>query len=316
MIDINTILCPVDFSDFSRHALAHALQLARWFRSSLTVLYVYPLPAAPPPVLFGGFPGPIPPAGPSTSSSLPSGPEHDEALARVSQFVSTIDSTDVEVSVQALPGSPASTILAEAARIHSDVIVLGTHGHSGFERWVLGSITEKVLRKAPCAVITIPAPVSAPPPDALQLFKRILCPTDFSAASLKALEYALALGKEADADLILMHVIEGLPDAPHWQQPPGPAVVEYLRMNEEDALSRMRALVPGDAHAWCHPKTLLKTGRPYEEILRTVVELDIHLIVMGVHGRNAIDRLFFGSTTAHVVRAAACPVLTVKDQRE
>ena len=59
MVTIRSILCPVDFSTFSRHALQHGAQLARWFQATLNVLYVYAPPGAPPPVLFGGLPGPM-----------------------------------------------------------------------------------------------------------------------------------------------------------------------------------------------------------------------------------------------------------------
>jgi nucleotide-binding universal stress UspA family protein len=311
MIDIKTILCPIDFSDFSRHALTHAVQLARWFEANLTVLYVYPLPAGPPPVVFGGLPGPIPPVGPAASESLLAG-MHEDALARLSGFVSGIDTTGFTLKMDARGGTPAAGILHEAERVRADVLVIGTHGHSGFERWILGSVTEKVLRKAACPVLTIPPPVGDAPGDPLAIFKRILCAVDFSDASLRGLEYALTLAKEADAELLMMHVIEGLPEPPDWQQPPGPAVVEYLRLSEENALTRLRAAVPVDAQTWCTPHTVLTTGKPYNEILRVAREHDSHLIVMGVHGRGAIDRLFFGSTTNHVVRAAPCPVLTVR----
>ena len=309
--DIKTILCPVDFSAFSRDALAHGAQIAKWFDSQLIVFYVYPPPFAPPPVLFSGLPGPIPvePFPPLTTS-----PEQTQSdvIAELTKFVATVDTTGVQVRIVAQPGSPVRDILDQAKAVNSDLIVLGTHGHTGFDRLVLGSVTEKVLRKATCAVLTVPPPVTEPPPDPVQLFKRILCPMDFSEASLKALEYALSLAKEADAELLLMHVIEGLPEAPDWQLPGSPSVTEYLRLSEERALARLRAAIPEDAHAWSRPETLIATGKPYEAILRVAAERDMRLIVMGVHGRNPIDRLFFGSTTNHVVRAATCPVLTLK----
>jgi nucleotide-binding universal stress UspA family protein len=311
MIDIKAILCPIDFSDFSRHALTHAVQLARWFEANLTVLHVYPLPAAPPPVVFGGLPGPIPP-GEFPPGSLPPERVHDDVLARVSDFTSTADVAGITLNLDARSGTPARGILDEADRLHSDLVVLGTHGHSGFERWILGSVTEKVLRKAVCPVLTVPPPVRDAPRDPLQLFARILCGIDFSDTSLKGLEYALALAEEADAELLLMHVIEGLPDPPDWQQPPGPAVVEYLRLSEENALTRLRTALPHDAQTWCHPHMILTTGRPHHEILRIAQERDAHLIVLGVHGNRPVDRLFFGSTTNQIVRAAPCPVLTVR----
>jgi nucleotide-binding universal stress UspA family protein len=79
-----------------------------------------------------------------------------------------------------------------------------------------------------------------------------------------------------------------------------------------EALKRFRALLPDDAATWCRPHTILATGKPYREILRVAREQDAHLIVMGVHGRGTVDRLFFGSTTNQVVRAATCPVLTLR----
>lgn len=311
MTEIRTILCAVDFSAFSRHALEHAAQLAKWFGSRLVVFYVYPPPAPPPPVLYSNLPGPFAsePFPPLTAS-----PEQTLAdmTAELTKFAAGVDMTGVQVRIHAQPGSPVRDILDEAGAVNSDLIVLGTHGHTGFDRWVLGSVTDKVLRKATCAVLTVPPPVGEPPADPLQMFKRILCPMDFSDASLKALEYALSLAKEADAELLLMHVIEGLPDAPDWQQPAGPAVAEYLRLSEAHGLERLRAAVPADARAWCRPETLVATGKPYEAILRVAAERGARLVVMGVHGRNPIDRLFFGSTTAHVVRAATCPVLTLR----
>ena len=92
--------------------------------------------------------------------------------------------------------------------MNADLLVLGTHGRSGFERLLLGSVTEKVLRRAPCPVLTVPRhhPEAVPPPPVL--FKRIVCPLDFSDSSLRALEYALSLAQEADAHLTAMHVIE------------------------------------------------------------------------------------------------------------
>jgi nucleotide-binding universal stress UspA family protein len=310
MIAINHILSPVDFSAFSQHALQHAVQLARWFDSTLTVLYVYPHPAAPPPVLFGGLPGPLP-LEPYPALTVSPEVAHQDVMARLAKFAATVDTSGVQLHITARAGTAVRGILDEATASHSDLIVLGTHGHGGFDRWMLGSVTEKILRKASCPVVTIPPPAPESAGGA-RMFARILCPVDFSDWSLKALEYAMTLAKEADADLLLMHVIEGVADVRHWQQPIIPSILEYLRLSEQNALQRLRALIPADARAWCRPHEMLVTGKPYEEILRVSREQDAHLIVMGVHGRNPIDLLFFGSTTNHVVRGAACPVLTLK----
>jgi nucleotide-binding universal stress UspA family protein len=311
MIRIGNVLCPVDFSPFSRHALQHGVQLGRWFNATVTMLYVYPPPAAPPPVLFGGLPGPLPmqPYPPLTVSPDQT---HEDILAAVAAFAATIDTTGIHLQMHAREGGAVRTILDEAKTLPADLIILGTHGHSGFDRWMLGSVTETILRKASCPVLTVPPPVAEPAVDPVTMFKRILCPIDFSDSSMKALEYAVSLAKEADAELLLMHVIEALADIAHWQQPVNPAIVEYLRRSEHNALTQIRAALPADARTWCTPKELLVTGKPYQEILRVARDEDVHLIVMGVYGRNPIDLMFFGSTTNHVVRAATCPVLTLK----
>jgi nucleotide-binding universal stress UspA family protein len=273
---------------------------------------MYPPPVGPPPMLFGGLPGPIPPVEPYRPETVSPDRTYEDVYARLEQFTSTFDTAGIALNIAAHEGAATQGILEMAARIPSDLIVLGSHGHSGFEHLVLGSVTEKVLRKAPCPVLTVPPGVGEAPRNAQDIFRRILCAIDFSDASLKGLEYALSLAKEASAELLLLYVIEGLPDAPDWQQPTGPAVMEYVTMSEAQALKRFRGVLPHDADTWCRPQTILATGKPYREILRAAREHDAHVIVMGVHGRGAVDRLFFGSTTNQVVRAATCPVLTLR----
>jgi nucleotide-binding universal stress UspA family protein len=270
-------------------------------------------PAAPPPVLFGGLPGPIPS---EPYPTLTVSPErlHEDVTAQLTKFAETVDASRVQMRIEARMGTAVRGILDDAAAQHSDLIVMGTHGHGGFDRWLLGSVTEKILRKASSPVLTVPPPAGELAGGVLAMFKRILCPIDFSDPSLKALEYALSLAKEADADLLLIHVIEGLTDLQHWQQPTNPSLLEYVRLSEQDALRRMHEILPAGAHAWCRPQAILATGKPYAEILRVAREQDVHLIVMGVHGKNPLGLMFFGSTTHQVVRAATCPVLTLRSR--
>jgi nucleotide-binding universal stress UspA family protein len=88
-------------------------------------------------------------------------------------------------------------------------------------------------------------------------------------------------------------------------------VPEYRRFLEEDARRRLAEAVPDEARAWCEPVERVGCGKAYREILRVSTEEASDAIVMGVHGRGAAE-LFFGSTASHVVRQAACPVLTVR----
>jgi nucleotide-binding universal stress UspA family protein len=129
--------------------------------------------------------------------------------------------------------------------------------------------------------------------------------------SLRALEYAFSLAKEADARIILLHVVEGLVNPSYASQFRNVSVLEYYEQMEEEARRQLAAVVPEDARTWARPVERLTRGRAYRQILQTADEESVELIVMGVRGRGAVDRLVFGSTTDHVIRRARCPVLTL-----
>jgi nucleotide-binding universal stress UspA family protein len=120
------------------------------------------------------------------------------------------------------------------------------------------------------------------------------------------------LAERASGHLTLAHVVEVLPAV----QDPGIGspfdITGFYARLEEDATRRLATLVPDSLRTCCDVSDIVLRGKPYAELLRLARERQIDLIVMGVHGRNAIDRLVFGSTTEHIVRRAACPVLTVR----
>ncbi|HEY6506823.1 MAG TPA: universal stress protein, partial [Vicinamibacterales bacterium] len=141
--------------------------------------------------------------------------------------------------------------------------------------------------------------------------RRIVCPIDFSEASLAALEYATSLATEADASLTLLHVIEVPPEL---RESPVHGEVDVDRIRaaaEAECLRRLRALVPDSVRQACTVHTSVVEGRAAREIVRAAAVDGDDLIVMGVRGRNALDMLVFGSNTQYVVRAATCPVLVV-----
>jgi len=142
-------------------------------------------------------------------------------------------------------------------------------------------------------------------------FKRILCPVDFGDASKAALELATSIASEGDADLTVLHVLEPGADAEPLTSRPI-TVPEYHQARHQEACAQLKALVDNDMREWCRPSTRLVRGKAYREILGTATEDAADLIVMGVHGRNPVDLALFGSTTNHVVRAATCPVMTIR----
>jgi nucleotide-binding universal stress UspA family protein len=297
MTSIARILCPIDFSEESAHAVDHAIAMARWYNASLTGLHVYDPSFVPGPGL--------------------EGPEAElkrlEDDTRAS-FVGA-GATGVGLEILVDVGRPAHQILARASAMPADLIVMGTHGTSGFEHLVLGSVTERVLRKAPCPVLTVPPRARA---TSSLPFKRLVCAVDFSEWSLKAVETTLSLARETRADVTLVHVIEW-----PWHEPPPPhlselprqqakALADFRQFVEERAVAQLKALMPAATppHEAVAPRIV--HGTPYVEILRVAGESHADLIVMGVHGRNAADLVLFGSTTNQLVRRATCPVLTVR----
>jgi nucleotide-binding universal stress UspA family protein len=306
MTQIQRILCPIDFSDHSRRALDHGLAIAHWYGSTITLLHV----AAITPVA-AYAPGDL-----ILPSVILTPEDRDELLAAMKRFGDTEGGSSVPIHAELAEGPAASEILATADRMHSDLIVLGTHGRSGFERLALGSVTEKVLRKATCPVLSVPPKVPDVVPAPPVLFKRILCATDFSDCSTQALNYAMSLAQEASARLTVLHVIELPPEVPpdaHETMPAGPRTLrDYIAAAEEDRRERLRLAVPDAVRTYCTVETVLATGKPYKEILRVAGEQSSDLIVIGIHGRGAANLLFFGSTAQHVVRQATCPVLTLR----
>jgi nucleotide-binding universal stress UspA family protein len=296
VLQIRKIVCPVDFSTISKRALDHAAVLARWYDAELYPLHVIPLL----PTVFG-FPSPVSVAvEPATSEAV---------VGELTTFVADAAAMVKKTTPVVREGSPAVEILHYAAENDADLIVIGTHGRTGFERFMLGSVTEKVLRKAPCPVLSVP-PHSEGQPES-PVFSRILVGTDFSEPAGRGVEHALSLAQEANARLTLLHVLDWLPGKELDRYPQFDADA-YKRALTRDARAKLEQLVPEEARNWCAPELRISCGKPYREILRIAAEERADLVVVGVRGAGPVDRMLFGSTAQHLVRQATCPVLTIR----
>ena len=297
-----SILCPVDFSEFSRRALDHALAVARCYGATVTALHVAtPLPTGVNVPAYLGAEVAVPMALPATDRAVLR--EQVQRLADAERA----PGVPVNVAVEEAPDVHRE-ILVQAERLGSDLIVLGTHGRSGFERLFLGSTAERVLRKARCPVMTVPPLMPDAVPRGPVPFTRIVCAVDFSPSSTRALEYALSLTRHGGGALTLIHVVEVIPL--YYDYSP-PAVVDVAAW-ARDAQRRLRALVPDAVRADCHVDEIAAAGKPYREIVSLAGALGNDLIVMGVRGRSTADLAFFGSTANHVIRDARCAVLTLR----
>jgi nucleotide-binding universal stress UspA family protein len=300
MTRIQHVLCPIDFSDASRHALDHAIAMARWYKARVTVLHAHEMPR----VYAAPYVGPE-----ALEPIVLTDVERRALLDHLDTYVDADrDAAGVEIETVLNEGlNVAGAVLQYASSNRVDLITIGTHGRSGFDRLVLGSVAEKVLRKSCCPVMTVPPRVEDAVPRQLSSIQRILCAIDFSKSSGRALEYAGSLAQESGARLTVLHVVD---------VPSGAA--------DLSGLTEFRAALFRNAHGElsrateaCIPEgvavdDLLLAGTSYKEILRVAADQDAGLIVMGVQGRGAIDMALFGSTTNHVVREATCPVLTLR----
>jgi nucleotide-binding universal stress UspA family protein len=294
MLEIKLILCPIDFSEFSIRAYHYALSLAQHYRAELVAQHIVELWRYP----FSDY-----------VASQGDYAEFHRAFReggkeRLLEFVKnhTHDESQPELVVH--EGVAADSILSFAQARKADLIVMGTHGRRGFDRVVLGSVTDRVMRMAPCPVLAIsrlPNEVMAAVEERRRVhhLNRILFCTDFSEASERALNYALSATAEYDAELTLLHVLEEVPS---------PAKTEDAIATATQQLDK---LIPQEGRKTLKIKTRLRIGKPYMEIIQFVVDAQIDMVARGVSGRGALDRAVFGSTTYRVMQLGACPVLAV-----
>lgn len=202
MLTIRHILCPVDFSDFSRRALDLAFALAVRYRAEITALHV-DVPSLPPTAAF--------PESPAILS--PDATSMEQLRAELACFVAPSRTPDIPLRMAVTQGDPVTTILLEAEVLSADIIVMGTRGMGGLERWVLGSVAEKVLRKAPCPVLTVTRGRQEPYSLDPGRFTEVLCALQLSESSKQTLAVAVSTAQAAGAHLTLLHVLEDMRQA-------------------------------------------------------------------------------------------------------
>src|SRR5208283_4977594 len=292
MLEIKRILCPIDFSEFSARAYRYALTIAGHYRSKVVAQHIVELWR-------------YPSAGFAASASL-----YDEFCQAVlesgkeqlQEFVKKHTQDEALPELVVHHGRAPDSILSFAEAQKVDVIVMGTHGHRGYDRLMLGSVTERVMRTASCPVLA----VCQEPRDSTgtgkdhghaHYLRRILYCTDFSENSDPALNYAISATEEYDAELTLLHVMEEVPSAAKTEK----AIAA--------ATEQLEKLIPPEGRKSLKVKTAVRMGKPYRQIIQFALEAQIDMVAMGVRGRGALDLAVFGSTTYRVLQLGPCPVL-------
>jgi nucleotide-binding universal stress UspA family protein len=292
MVNIEHVICPVDLSEPSAFALRHAAAWARYYDAWLHVLHVAPLPQ---PLLS--------PMG--TMATLPERPLA-EITAEVERFVAGILPGDDDHILDVIQGHPAAAIVAASSRANS-VLVMGTHGWSGLDRLLLGSVAECVARATHCPLLVVPPHTSSL--ETTPALKQVLCAVDFQSSSLASLRYALSLAQEAKARVEVVTVLEYL------RADDVGALIETMVPEHEDVrharLRDLRERIPDDARLWAEIRENVLAGPPANALLRRSEAIEADLIVMGTGDRPHLHALWLGSTTGRLLREARCPVLIV-----
>jgi len=150
MIKLQKIVCPVDFSNCAQQALNYAVELTQQFRGELSIVHAYEDPAAyVAPMPMSGYVGP----GADLLLEL-----RKQLEMRLEQCKANVEKTGVKVRGELLEGTPYRVVLDWAKEWGADLIVMGTHGHTGLTHALLGSVTERVVRMSTCPVLTIRTP--------------------------------------------------------------------------------------------------------------------------------------------------------------
>lgn len=297
-MEVKRVLCPTDFSPCARQALEVAVLVARSFAAELHVLHGVVLHAEDPHGALG---------------RLPQLEEWEETLRRTaaSALAADIaphrDGTLHIVQAERRAPFPADAILAYAAEVEADFIVMGTHGRRGLAHLLLGSVASEVVRRAPCPVMTVRP---APEEQRLGAIERILVGVDFSPSGDAALAAARELAQRWTAALDLLHVVEETVMPALYAA----GVTSLLAVNphirprcEAEMLRRLAATGAVPAGVTAH----VREGRPAQELVTLARERSADLVIVGTARRRGVERLLLGSVVEKVIRLAPCPVLVV-----
>ena len=143
------------------------------------------------------------------------------------------------------------------------------------------------------------------------VIKRILVPTDFSETAKHALSYGVSFGKEYEAEVLLLHVVETLAVGYASDVFPVPMaeVFDEIAGYAKTEIGKLAAEIKGKGVA---VREMVVQGKPSAEIVRIALEEQVDIIVVGTHGKGMLDQALFGSTAERVIRRAPCPVLTCR----
>lgn len=283
------IIWTTDFSENAEASLPYAEEIASRFDADLVLVHVL----LDIPLFYASFIG--------DSSAYLSAMEkaRGEASAELENLARGLRNRGVAARVTLLEGSPYKEVTQFAETEGADLIVIGSRGLSGLERVIIGSTAEKIVRNAPCPVLTVHKHPELP----LKI-KNILLLTDLSDLSKVAFRPALELAGNLGARLTLLHIMEpGVPLAREDEKALADALVGVMEGLLKNTGEEFRKEME---------KVVLKAGGAAEGVARFCEENPVDLIVMATHGRTGLRKTLLGSVAEKILRNVEIPVLTVR----
>lgn len=282
------ILVPTDFSDLSMIAIDSAISYATVFGGQISLFHSHiPITELDEPYALG------------MSNQVYQDYETIEASIR--ERLETIANEKIDTNMQSELivhiGNPAQSIVEESER--HDLIIMSTHGRTGFSRFLLGSVSEKVLRlsKVPVMVVEDQSDVDA--------FKNILVTTDFSGNAEAAYPHALKIAQKTGGTIDILHILS----LDQFEEKETDRSIKKIRQQRLSLIEKEHFHELGDR---VKSYTIISEDSPHEAIIKFVKGSTYNLIVMATLGKTGIKYMMLGSTTANVVRHVKTAVLSVK----
>ncbi|WP_300458917.1 universal stress protein [Desulfobacula sp.] len=319
-IEPKKIMCAIDFSDFTNLILSYGKSLASEFDATLCLCHIVS--------------GPL-----MVSSHMPpyldyAGIESERIQNAQDKLERIAEKMDMQCEIRVSTGQPAEEIEQITRENNINMVIAATHGGSGIKRFLIGSVTNRLVKILSCPLLVLHAKekhLDSPIEGSIKL-NRILVGCDFSPDSQLAFDYALSLAQEFQTQLYLAHVMKpkSIPIPTADYVPGGDQVswarAEYPGLSKKELSDNKKArdallksledklthMVPEDSRNWCTPITILLEGEPYKELITYAEKEKIDMIILGVHGYSLLEQFLVGSTTDRVISRAGCSVLAVR----
>lgn len=292
IMKIKKILAPIDFSEFSDHALSHALFLAEKQNAQLTLLHVYILHQEN-----------------MNEESFVLEYEkfvkrkEEEIFGLLQEHNKKANVKGISIDSQVVRGfSAAGAILEYINEYEFDVVVMGTHGRTGLKKWLYGSVAEKIVRLSPIPVLTTIGSIKK------YAIDKILIPVDFSEYSKQAAKCAISLAQEYGSHLIFLHVIDQNIHPSLFAS----GVTNIFQFDSELHGRSTTKLKEFAGISEENATFVTVSGKAHQEIVDYAKENEIDLILMATRGLSGLEHTLLGSTSERVVQLAHCPVLTLE----